>query len=397
MSDITVIARAETRDYSNCPVSLALDAGQLPAEKVQLVEEGTGKTTWGQVSTCGDKPCLTWIIKSIKKGEEKRYAVVPGRSARPPVAVRLTQTPDNRVEVRIRGVLFTSYYFGTEWARPFLHPLYGPTGAPVTRQYPMVQVEGETRDHHHHKGCFVAWGDVNGTDNWSETEGHGRVVHQEFLELANGPVFGRIRVLNHWESADGEKVMEEVREYTFYDQPSRARSFDLSVTFKATEGKARFGDTKEGGIASIRVATSMDGNKGGRIENAFGGVSEKETWGKRAHWCDYSGPVAEPVARDGAAPEPKRTSVVGVAIMDNPANFRYPTYWHVRDYGLMTANPFGLSHFLHTPDRDGSHELAANGELCFRYRLYIHKGDAKKGRVVAQYHHYINPPTVEIA
>ena len=69
-----------------------------------------------------------------------------------------------------------------------------------------------------------------------------------------------------------------------------------------------------------------DADKDGAIVNSYGGSQEMETWGKRAHWCDYVGPV--------------NGKTVGITIMDSPGNFRYPTYWHVRDYGLMTANPF---------------------------------------------------------
>ena len=39
----------------------------------------------------------------------------------------------------------------------------------------------------------------------------------------------------------------------------------------------------------------------------------------------------------------------GRTLMDAPTHYRwafFPTYWHVRNYGLMTANPFGISHFV---------------------------------------------------
>jgi len=244
----------------------------------------------------------------------------------------------------------------------------------------MVQgVPGETTDHKHHRSLWTAYGDLNGVDDWSEESGHAVVRHREFLEQTSGPVFGRIRARNDWLDGSGRKILDEEREVTVYNLPDIARVIDLRVVLRATESDVRFGDTKEGGIVSIRVATSMDGDKGGVITNSYGGVSEAETWGKRAHWCDYSGPV------DG------RT--VGIAVFDNPSNFRYPTYWHVRNYGLMTANPFALSAYTRDPNCDGSHTVPMGTVFPFAYRIYIHDGDAAAGRVAEKYHGYINPPS----
>ena len=120
----------------------------------------------------------------------------------------------------------------------------------------------------------------------------------------------------------------------------------------------------------------------GKIENAYGGISEKETWGKRAAWCDYSGPVQE--------------RWIGAALFDHPDSFRYPTYWHVRDYGLMTANPFGISYFKNDPAQRGDFTLKQGAALCAFYRLYIHIGDATDGRVGAKYNDFVHPPEVEV-
>jgi len=84
------------------------------------------------------------------------------------------------------------------------------------------------------------------------------------------------------------------------------------------------------------------------------------------------------------------------AIFDHPANFRYPTYWHVRNYGLMTANPFALSYYYNDPGRDGSYVLSNGDSLVFRYRLFVHSGNAKEGKVSEAYHNYINPAEVLI-
>ena len=85
---------------------------------------------------------------------------------------------------------------------------------------------------------------------------------------------------------------------------------------------------------------------------------------------------------------------MGMALMDHPEGFRYPTYWHVRDYGLMTANPFGLSYFYNDPNRRGDYTLRSGESIRFRYRLYIHVGDVREGRVAEKYHDFVNPPEV---
>ena len=49
----------------------------------------------------------------------------------------------------------------------------------------------------------------------------------------------------------------------------------------------KFGDTREGGILSLRVNPLITVEEGELIENAYGVVNEGETGGKQAPWCDY--------------------------------------------------------------------------------------------------------------
>jgi hypothetical protein len=159
------------------------------------------------------------------------------------------------------------------------------------------------------------------------------------------------------------------------------RLMDFEVTVRATEGPVTMGDTKEGTMA-FRVASSMEVTRGkGHILNSEG-VTDKDTWGKRADWCDYSGPV------DG--------KTVGIAILDNPDNLRHPTYWHVRDYGLFAANPFGLHNFLDKKEPIGEYTIPKGGSLTLRYRIYIHEGDAKQADVAGVYEQYAHPPVVRV-
>jgi hypothetical protein len=219
-------------------------------------------------------------------------------------------------------------------------------------------------------------------DDWSEVEGHGRILHRRFSVLAGGPAYGRIEAQNEWLSASGAHVVSETRNMAFYNTPSHCRLLDYTVIFHSGDRAVTFGDTKEGGILSVRVASSMDVSRGvgGQITNAYGGINEGETWGRPSPWCDYTGPVAG------------RT--VGIALMDHPQNLRYPTQWHVRNYGLMTANCFGWSYYGNDKSLDGSHTLPPHTDLAFRYRVYIHSGDASS--VGGRFLDFAFPPQVSV-
>jgi hypothetical protein len=298
--------------------------------------------------------------------------------------VQVERSGSHRVEVRLAGQLFTAYEHDPAIARPFFYPLIGPTGHSVTRHYPMkADVPGETKDHKHHRSLWSAYGELNGADNWSEGKDHARQVPQGEPELVSGPVFGRLTARNRWVTHDGKPQLQEQRVLTVYNVGVDRRLFDYEITFTATGGDVLFGDTKEGGILSIRVASSMDAKEKGRIENSAGGVGEKECWGKPAAWCDYSGPV--------------EGGTVGIGVMDHPGNLRSPVQWHVRDYGLMTTNCFGASTFAgEEGGRRGEYTLKDGQSLTFRYRVLLHSGGAKEGGVADAYAAYMQPPAIRV-
>ena len=165
-------------------------------------------------------------------------------------------------------------------------------------------------DHAHHRSVWVAHGLVNGTDNWSEEEGHGRTVHQDFEAMTSGPVTAAIAERCEWVTAAGRRILNEDRNIRFYALPESMRCVDFTITLKTGEDAVLFGDTKEGGMLSVRVNPQINA-PAGTIENSFGGVNEDETWGKRAH-CDYSGTI------DGACRHRHPTTPQPWA----------PQYWH---------------------------------------------------------------------
>ena len=285
--------------------------------------------------------------------------------------VSVTREGD-RIDVAIDGQPFTSFFFGPEATKPYLHPLRAADGTTVTRSYPMEQVAGEQTDHAHHRGAWFSHGDVNGVDFWAnevEQRGSGSkgmIVLDAIKAIESGAEKGRIEAAFAWQNQDGQRLLTEHRTMTFFRSGDHNLvEFDLALS--AAAQSVKLGDTKEGTFA-VRMATELEEQhmrargvpRTGKIANADGAETEAKAWGKRSRWVDYSGSI-------GGKP-------MGVAIFDHPANPKHPTYWHVRGYGLFAANAFGEHDFHADPSRDGSITLAKGEILRFRYRIVIHPG-----------------------
>lgn len=289
------------------------------------------------------------------------------------------------VDVLIEDKLFTSYHYGADYKKPFLWPVNSAGGIGVTRDFPMEV--GDTprfaRDHPHHKSFYTAYGEVNGVDLWAEGTRSGRQVADE-VTFGSGDAYGWIRSKNTWRDVDGNALVTETREYRFYATPEKGRLFDARVTLSADHGEVRLTDTKEGGIVSARMRPELSYAKA-NITNAHGDTGEAQTWGKPSPWCDFSGELEVGGWR-------------GLAIFDHPANFRHPTSWHVRNYGLMGANAFGYSYFNEKDynkgliPENGDHTIAPGEALSFQYRIFVHSGNVETAKVADRYADYATPP-----
>lgn len=304
-----------------------------------------------------------------------------------PFGVRITQTNDV-LRVELNGRHFTDYYY-TNVPRPFCYPLIGPGGAEMTRNFPMsTNAPAEERDHPHHRSLWFAHFPVNGQDLWTERRTSGRIVHRGFTEIASGTQSGVIKSLHDWVDKDGKVLCTDEQTLRFHAPQDEVTLLDFEITLRASHGDLTFGDSKEGTFA-IRLAESMRlkpnkfnvGKPTGHIVNSEG-LRDGKTWGKRAAWCDYHGPVG--------------TNIVGIAIFDHPQNPRHPTWWHVRDYGLFAANPFGQHDFEELSDKQaGDLKIPAGQSVTFRYRVVLHEGDEKQGRIAERYLGYVKETQIK--
>lgn len=308
--------------------------------------------------------------------------------------VKLTPS-DDRVRIEIGGKLFTEYVF-KGGPKPYLYPVLAADGTEMMRHFPMKKgVPGEVEDHPHHRSLWFTHGSVNGVDFWAESDlqkpGQTRQGTIKGALVSNKIVggAGEIRARNQWVGPDGTVHCTDETVIRARGLADGSRLLDYEVTLRAPADKpVVFGDTKEGSMAirlplwmtpphSYSVNKKRQKHEGtGTIVNAEG-VRNTPTWGKRSTWVDYHGP------KDG--------KVYGVAMFDHPSNPRHPTWWHVRDYALFAANPFGKHDFEpehKSNPKAGDLTIPAGGSVTFRWRLYFHTGDEKAAKVAERYKDY---------
>ena len=303
--------------------------------------------------------------------------------------IRLVNLPDeNKVDIFIDSIYFTSYIYPDNMEKPVLYPLNSSSGIPVTRGFPLDPRPNERVDHPHQTGLWFNYGNVNGLDFWNnsyiipkeEKDHYGSIRHKEIIKAESGSDHGELDVTMDWLKQDSIPILREESRFIFYGYENY-RAIDRIIRLTALDTEVVFTDNKEG-LFAIRVARAFEmpsdqpqtflddngiptevkvmNNEGvnGKYKSSEG-IEGLDVWGTRAKWVTLSAKVGN---------EP-----VSLAIIDHPGNPGYPTYWHARGYGLFSANNLGQKIFS-----DGKEELNFTlkpGEsVLFKYRFIIQSG-----------------------
>jgi hypothetical protein len=279
--------------------------------------------------------------------------------------VQLVQS-DNHISVSIDGKPFTDYWYGKRddrpYARPFFFPVLAADGTPVTADH-----YGQ-KEHPHHNSLWVGHGEVNGADHWAlngdKTPQH---RHLKFEQVTGDTIVEDLT----WESKTFQPMLNERRTMKFVTFPDHSRGIDFTLEFTPVKEDVTFQDTKEAGLVAIRVNDQIPKNKA-TVTNSTGATGEKNIWGKPADWADISGTI--------------NGKPYGVAAFDSPQNPLHPQQWHIREYGLMGANPFGLNAYdKKVPKHTGDFKMPAGKTTTFHYLVVIHEGDAKAAKLGEKY------------
>jgi hypothetical protein len=310
----------------------------------------------------------------------------------------INKPAEHRVDVTVDGAPFTSYIFPETLKKPVLFPIQSAEGHMVTRGFPLEPRPGERVDHPHHVGFWFNHGDVNGFDFWNnsnaiatgEKNKMGTILHKKVIQAVGGKQQGLLEVAADWIQGDGKLVLKENTTFVFRATP-HARIIDRITKLTAFQEKVTFKDNKEG-VLGIRVCRALEQpsknpevytDSSGRpmsvptLDNTgvtglyrnSDGLTGDAVWSSRAPWTMLSGVV--------------EGEKVTVAILDQPQNPGYPTYWHARGYGLFAANMLGEKVFTNGK-KEFNFAIEPGKTALFHYRIIIFSGETTPEQVRTQ-------------
>jgi hypothetical protein len=233
--------------------------------------------------------------------------------------VQIVPQPDDQVSFQVDGQEKLRWHGVPRAPRPFFFPLLGPSGRSLTRiGHPAAP------DHGHHRSLWWGHQNIGGVNFWEERGGAQRIVQDAWVHYQDGADEAGMVVRLGWYDSHNTRLVQQELIAVYRPLPAGEGWLELQTTFVPVLDQLPVGKTNFG-FLGLRVAASISAHYGGgKLSNSEGAVGEKETFAKPARWIDYSGPMV------GDAWE-------GVTWFDHPANPRYPTPWHVRDDGWMSA------------------------------------------------------------
>lgn len=323
-----------------------------------LPELGAGKTkTYRLIEVKPDARAATTRVESARDSNQLNLTVA-GRQVLSFVAKPLSLPGNDIKPIFLRG--------------GYIHPVYTPSGRIATDDYPP--------DHYHHHGIWFAWTKTEfeggHPDFWNMGDGTGRV---EFVTLDgtwNGPVHAGFKSRQRYVALTGPapKIaldeQWEVRGYSVGER--RYFMFDVVATQQcATASPLILEEYRYGGMGVRGHRDWKDKTKISFLTSE--GKTRENGNATRARWCHIGGPV------DG--------QLVGIAILDHPANFRAP-----EPLRIHPDDPY----FNFAPSQMGKFEIKPGDQFVLRYRYVVSDGPPNTSELNRIWNDYANPPQVTV-
>jgi len=239
----------------------------------------------------------------------------------------------------------------------YAHPLYGLDGEILTEDFPS--------DHRHHRGIFWAWhqvlvGDKRVGDGWIVDNFSWDVYDAKILAGDSNCPALKVKVFwksNLWTNAEGRQkpFVKETTIIRAHPAAGDIRKIDFVISLLALEDGVRIGgadNEKSYGGFSVRIKLPKDI----RFTGCNGTVEPMRIPVEAGPWMDFSGHFQ------------KTSQVSGLAILCHRSLPGYPQPWILRRASSMQNAVY--------PGRRPV-VLSRKKPLVLRYRLIVHRGDAR--------------------
>ena len=278
-------------------------------------------------------PTLTSALSSPSRKNPPRLQILP--------------EPRNGASFQIAGKTVFALDGGEGMRRPFLYPVLGPSGLPLTRMgHPHDPVS-----HSHHNSVWISHNQIGEHNFWADNGG--RIETRQISRIEDGDASASLELKTEWLSTTGNAVLHENRRITLTALAPKRWRIDIESELLNATSAPLIAGTSGFGFLGVRMAKTIgvhDG--GGRILNSEGAINEPACFRKPSRWVDYSGPVTD-------------TLDEGITLFDHPQNPNHPVEFHVRSDGWM-----GPCSTLRQP-----HALDPGTPLRLKYGLLIHSND----------------------
>ncbi len=264
----------------------------------------------------------------------------------------------NKIEIRIKGDLFTSYILSEHEKYPFFFPVNGPSKANVTSMrnalYP------------HHSSLFFGCDKVNGGNYWQEGLDRGQIVPLRADILESGKDRVVIENENIWKRPGAMAPIKDLRIITVTAPSPEMYQIDFVITMEMLLDVII--EKTNHSLFSIRMDPDLAVVNGGTMVNAEGQTGENNTFGQASPWMDCHGN--------------RMGKTEGMAILQHPSNPWYPSPWFTRDYGFFSPTP------MYWPENGNTNTFKKGDIITLRYRVVVHSGSHLEADIAEQFEKY---------
>ncbi len=376
------------------PVSIPLGGKALNADRgrIALYEAGKLDKEIPSQLESGVNPRLWFMFDH--QGGGKDFVVRQVSDKRDLPAATVEQTEQGTI-LHVDGKPVINYHHADvhppEGVNPafrrsaFIHPLYSPGGAVLTRTQPS--------DHYHHYGIWNPWTSttIDGNtevDFWNLAKGQGRVQFGGYIGADQGDVYAALKARHEHVSYAGLELGEElVAMNEVWDVRvwrtglDHMYMVDLTTTINSPlpngillnahryGGGLGFRATENWGKNNVRVLTSE-------------GMTRDQIDGTGARWCIIEG---ETDVTQGQS---------GVVFMSHPSNRMHPE--PIRMWDANANKGVGNVFFNFSPTRHQEWRIDPHESNSLRYRLIVYDGEITSEEAEIYWKAFSGAPIIRI-